>query len=218
MPVLELRGVSKVVEGRSVLRGVDLSVGEGDVVLLKGPNGSGKTTLIRVAVGLLRPTSGAVLYRGRDVYSSASANWEYRRRVGYASEREEYPYWLSVEEYLEFYAGLRGEDFGELRDRALELAEELGFSKFWGYKVRELSHGNLRKLSLVRALLLGSELFVLDEPFVGLDEEGVSGLLRVIEGYAKSGKAVVVSGHMLPEGLKHSKLYLVRDGTVSLSA
>jgi heme exporter protein A len=169
-PHVLCRGLVRRFGERAVLRGVDLAVEQGELVLLTGPNGAGKTTLLRVLATVLRPNGGSVSVLGSELPRAAG---EARRRLGYLGhEALAYPA-LSARENLELYAALHGVAAGEV-ERALAA---VGLAGRAGGRAGELSRGMRQRLSLARASLHRPQLLLLDEPTAGLDEDG-QGLLR----------------------------------------
>jgi ABC-2 type transport system ATP-binding protein len=173
------------------LDGVTFSVPEGTIVGFAGPNGAGKTTAMRIALGVLEPDRGRVLWDGRD------ADAEVRRRFGYLpEERGLYPK-MKVLEQLVYLARLRGMTKAVARSRAEATIELLGVSERAGDRVESLSLGNQQRVQLAAALVHEPQALVLDEPFAGLDPIGVDVLSDVLRRQASSGVPVLFSSHQL---------------------
>ncbi|PPK98424.1 ABC-type multidrug transport system ATPase subunit [Kineococcus xinjiangensis] len=173
-PALRLRGVSRRFgRGPEVLRGVDLDVEPGQVVLLRGGNGSGKTTLLRVAAGILAPDAGSAERFGP---------------VGYQPQTGgEPPPRLAVRTWLGFTTGRR-------REEACRMLAELG-GPAPHRPLAELSGGSLAKVLLASALTAGTGLAVLDEPFAALDAGSVPVAARLVTRAAERGAAVLLTDH-----------------------
>ena len=162
--ILQARGLVKRFGASSILRGIDLTVEPGQVLLVLGENGSGKTTLLRILAGLASPTAGEVVLSGRPFRATDTAS---RRLVGFLSHRSHLYDELSVRENLLFAARLFGlSQAAELVQRAIadarleEKADE---------RVGRLSRGMQQRAALARAFLHQPRFFLLDEPFTGLD-------------------------------------------------
>ena len=189
-PLLEARGLFKSYGRNQVLKGVDLSLFEGDRYFLFGPNGAGKTTLVRVLTGLTGTDSGEVLVSGRPVDRDDD---DTRARIGVLSH-EPYLYGeLSALENLEFFGSLyRVPDVGA---RARGMLKEVGLHARAHDRVDTLSRGTRQRLGLARALLHDPDLVFLDEPYTGLDLGAVETLERMLRALSEAGRAVLVITH-----------------------
>lgn len=168
---LRLEGITRSFGGPPVLRGLSLSLREGEKAAVVGPNGSGKSTLIRIAAGLLRPGAGSVRLFGGDPWKERSA----RRRVGVAGHEAWLYEGLTARENLRFYARLQ-----RVRDPpADDLLKRFGLPA--DRPVATFSRGMRQRLNLARALLHRPGLLLLDEPLSHLDAEGREVLGRTLD-------------------------------------
>ena len=155
------------------LASVDLAVPEGSIYALVGPNGAGKTTLIKLAMNILQPTAGTAEVLGKASHAMTGRDLN---RIGYVSENQEYPEWMTVGAMLAY---LR--PFYPTWDRALEQQLMAQFDLPPERKIRQLSRGMRMKAAMAAALAFRPALLVLDEPFSGLDplvrDELIMGLL-----------------------------------------
>lgn len=211
MSLLQARGLEKSFGWRTVLRGVDLEVGEGEVAVLFGPNGAGKSTLLRLLAGLSRPSRGQVLFRGQPRERDPLL---FRRSLGVVSHGPFlYPH-LTGEENLVFFGRLYGLERPERKAR--ELLEAFGLSLFGRDAVSTYSRGMVQRLALARALLHEPALLLLDEPFTGLDESGKSLLTSLLRSFRERGGAVLMVSHDIGESLSLADRYLVlEDGRIA---
>ena len=176
-PAVRCGGLERRFGDRLALAGVDLEVGEGQVVLLTGPNGAGKTTLLRILATVLKPTAGTAEVSGHELPKEATA---VRGRVGYAGhEALVYP-GLTARENLELYAALHGSPEAAVAGAL----DRVGLATRATTRVSELSRGMRQRLSLARATLHGPALLLLDEPTTGLDDDGRDVLRSVLAGGA----------------------------------
>ncbi len=187
--------IRKDYAGRRVLDGLDLRVGKGETVFIKGENGSGKTSVLKIAAALSRPAAGRAQVAGFDTVSSPE---QVRRRVGFVSHEDCLYEGLSAFENLRFFCELQS--IGNAAFRAEELIEifEIPFSRRQG--CGSLSAGMKKRISIARAVSHNPEVLLLDEPFSGLDRRGSEILSQEFERLKNSGAAALVSTHGNFEG------------------
>jgi len=159
---VEVRNVTAGYRGKVVLYDVNIVFRSGVNVVI-GPNGAGKTTLFRVCSGVLKPYKGVVLVGGRNVYYDSSV----RSVIGYLSHLDGLVGGLTVRENLMFYAKIY--NLSDIDARILELAKEFGVENLLNTPVAHLSHGQRRRVALIRVLLHNPQVLLLDEPSNGLD-------------------------------------------------
>ena len=170
---LRVRGLSKAFRGTWALRDVDLDLGPGETLVLFGPNGSGKTTFLKILATLIRPTRGAATLGGVDLVRGRE---QVRRRVGLASHGSYLYEDLTPRENLAFAAALYGE---KPADGTVTAAmDRVGLGRVSGERVRTLSSGMKRRVTLARLLVHQADLWLLDEPYTNLDQEAT----KIFEG------------------------------------
>jgi heme ABC exporter ATP-binding subunit CcmA len=190
---IRLRGLVQGYGGAPVLAGLDLDVGAGRVVALHGPNGAGKTTLLRLLATRLRPAAGEARVLGFDVVREAH---EVRARVAslpvfggaYAA--------LSGRENLRLAAALRGLD--PHASPVAELLERVGLARAADHLVRAYSSGMRKRLALARLLLADAPVWLLDEPYAALDEDGQALVDALVSEARDAGRTVLLASHDLP--------------------
>jgi ABC-2 type transport system ATP-binding protein len=184
------RGLRKKFRSVVALQGLDLDVPESSIYALVGPNGAGKTTLIKTLMNIHRPTSGRSEVLGMDSRKLAGKCFE---RIGYVSENQECPNWMTVEYFLRFL-----QPFYPTWDRKLAAEMLARFHLPGDRKLGQLSRGMRMKAQLISSLAYRPRLIVLDEPFTGLDamvrDELIEGLLALAEG-----TTIFISSHDLNE-------------------
>jgi ABC-2 type transport system ATP-binding protein len=192
--MLEARSLVKRFYGHAIVDHVSFAVHAGEVVGYLGPNGSGKTTTTRILTGLLEPTSGAVLFDGREVRLDPL---EFRRRLGYVPEEPHlYPF-LSGREHLELVGRLR-EMPAPAMDRKIDaLLELFGLSDAAEQGIAAYSKGMKQKILVIAALLHDPDVLIFDEPDSGLDVTASLMLRHLVANLAARGKAVLYTSHVL---------------------
>ncbi|MGJ5818758.1 ABC transporter ATP-binding protein [Paludibaculum fermentans] len=176
--------------GTEALRGLDLDVPEGSIYAFVGPNGAGKTTAIQTILNLRRPTTGRAQVLGCD---SRTLPPEAFQRIGYVSENQRLPDWMTVRQFFDYLQPLY-----KTWDDSLHAELRRQFDLPPDRKLKQLSRGMKMKAALASALVFRPQLLILDEPFTGLDplvrDELVHGLLDRAEGMT-----IFVSSHDLAE-------------------
>jgi branched-chain amino acid transport system ATP-binding protein len=212
--VLRLEGVTVDIEASRILRGVSLEVGDRELVCLVGRNGAGKTTTLRTVMGYLRPVTGRITFRGRDLVGLPTHAIA-RLGVGFAPEESEVFGDLTVAENVELATWTRPSP----RPAAERLARAWAvFPQLRRYLRRggtQLSGGERKMLSVARALALDPELLVLDEPFEGLAPTVVPALAASIAQIARLGVSLLIAEsniHHVPR--ETSRLYVLERGEI----
>ena len=182
---------------KTALDGVDLHVNFGRIVGLLGPNGSGKTTLIKLANGLLQPTSGSIKVAGMAPGPDTKA------LVSYLPDADWLPDWMRVEELVEMFRDFYGTPsqakayIGFDADKANEMLARLNIAP--NARLKTLSKGNKEKVQLVLAMSRNARLYLLDEPIGGVDPAARDYILNtIISNYSKDA-TVVISTHLIAD-------------------
>src|SRR5438034_6769287 len=214
--VLRTRNLSKQYGKRLAVDRLDLEIGHAELFGFLGPNGAGKTTTIRMALGLIAPTSGAVEILGHDVRKHRA---EVLPRVGALVESPALYGYLSGRDNLRAFGDLLG---GVSRRRIDEVLEIVALKGRERDRVKTYSMGMKQRLGLAIALLNDPELLILDEPANGLDPAGIVEMRDLLRGLVAAGKTVFISSHVLSDVqqictrvaiINHGKL--IRVATVS---
>lgn len=212
-PVVQLRGAVTLLGRFPALAGIDLDVAAGEIVLLRGPNGAGKTTLLRLCAGLLPVTRGEARVLGHDLADRRQAR-ALRRRVGLLGHATGLYDDLTVGDNVRFWGRAAGADPADI-DAALAACGLAG--RLAGLVVASLSAGQRRRTSLACLLARRPELWLLDEPHAGLDQEGRDMLDGLVQRAVERGATVVLSSHELDraEALAH-RVVTLAGGTTDL--
>jgi len=190
MAAIEFDGLTKSYGEVLAVDGVSFEVSEGEIFGYLGANGAGKTTTIRVLMGLLSPTAGDVRLLGHDVTDEA-ALIKAKRDVGYLPDDIQFDEGATGREIIDLHADIKGD---ERSDELLEL-----FDPPVDRKIREYSHGNVKKLGIVTAFMHDPDLVVLDEPTGGLDPLMKQRFADFVRSEREEGLTVFFSSHILSE-------------------
>ena len=212
--LLRTEALVKEYGGRRVVNGVSLSVRAGEIVGLLGPNGAGKTTSFYMTIGLIRPTSGKVFFRGRSVARQPM----YRRArlgMGYLAQEPSIFRNLTVAQNVVAILETLPLTRRERRARLRHLLEELGISHVAKQKAYTLSGGERRRLEITRALVTSPSMMLLDEPFSGVDPIAVNDVQQIIRELRARGLGILITDHNVRETLAVvDRAYLICEGKV----
>jgi heme exporter protein A len=211
--MIEVRKLTKRFGLKTVLRGVDFNVEQGEFVALLGPNGAGKTTFLRILASLSRPSLGDVRVAGYRLPAQASA---VRRRLGVVSHLPLLYGDLTAEENLRFYGRMYG--VLELSQRVDEVLQLVGLAARRRDLVRTFSRGMQQRLAIGRAVLHDPDVMLFDEPHTGLDQDASVMLDGVLREVAARGRTVVMTSHDLARASDlASRFDVISRGTIVAS-
>ena len=186
--MLESKNLTKVFGGKTAVDHVSLQLEKGHVYAMLGPNGSGKTTWMKMAAGLIKPTSGEILFDGQPV------GVESRKHIAYMSTEPYFYTWMNVKDVGKYYEDFF-EDYSPERYQALlarmELTEDL--------KCKNLSSGMMAKLKIAVTMARDAQVYMLDEPFNGIDLLTRDEIRASILDYATEDKLLLLSSHLVEE-------------------
>lgn len=205
-------GLVKVYGERTVVNGMNVECSCGEIVGILGPNGAGKTTTFYMVVGLVKPESGSVMFRGKDV-TRLPVYIRARMGLGYLAQEasifRKLSVWNNVMAILETLPMTRA----ERKARAEELLTPFDLMKVANQPAYTLSGGERRKLEIARALVRKPAILMLDEPFAGVDPLSVNEIQEIIRRLAASGLGILITDHNVRETLSVvNRAYLVYDG------
>jgi|SRR5215831_3865802 len=192
--MLEVRDVSKRYGALTAVSHVSFTVGSGEVLGYLGPNGSGKSTTVKMLVGLMPPTTGAILLDGQDIQTVLT---EYKAQVGYVPEEAHVYTYLTGPEYLRLVGRLRGIDGPALERKIDRFLKIFGLDTDYHALLSAYSKGMRQKILLSAALLHNPRILVLDEPVSGLDVSTALMLRGVVRTLAANKRLVFYSSHEL---------------------
>lgn len=180
--------------GILALDAVTFSVIQGEIFGLLGPNGAGKTTFLKVALGIVQPSSGRITITGRRPSDPRSRN-----KVGYLPENHRFPIHLTGLGLLQFTGRQYGLSPSEINSRADLLLPLVGMEKWGQTKIRKYSKGMQQRIGLAQALVPDPDVLMLDEPTDGVDPVGKIEIRKIMERVRGEGKSIVLNSHLLAE-------------------
>jgi len=210
-PAIKIEQVHKSFGALHALKGVDLTIEQGEFFALLGPNGAGKSTLINLLAGLLRPSSGSLKVMGYDVLKDYR---QARLALGVVPQELVFDPFFNVREMLRFQAGYFGR--GKENDAWVdEIIESLGLTDKAHVNMRRLSGGMKRRALIAQALAHKPPVIVLDEPTAGVDVELRQMLWEFIKKLNRQGHTIILTTHYLEEAeTLCSRVGLMKDGQI----
>ena len=193
-PAIETRGLRKFYGSKAAVDGLDLTVPAGSFFGFLGPNGAGKTTTIHMLIGLIPPTSGEAEVLGLRLETQLL---EIKKRIGVVPDESALFDRLTGTEFLEFVGRMYGLDRQVTSERARELLELFELDQQPRKLVAEYSKGMKKRAALAAALIHRPQLFLLDEPFEGVDPMGARLMKEILLGQVRQGATIFLTSHVL---------------------
>lgn len=215
--LLETKNLIKSYGGRRVVDGLSISVGRSEIVGLLGPNGAGKTTTFYMAVGIVQPNEGQILFDNDDI-TKKSIHQRSRLGMGYLAQEPSIFRKLTVEQNIMAILETLNISPRERKKRLESLLEELNIAHLAKSKAYTLSGGERRRLEITRALVTNPSFLLLDEPFSGIDPIVVAEAQEIIKELKNRGLGILLTDHNVRETLSITdRAYLVADGRILIS-
>lgn len=192
--MIELNDLHKHFGDVRAVDGITLTVGRGEFFAVLGPNAAGKTTTIKMIVGLIKPTRGTARVAGFDIQE---ASLEARKRLSYVPD---FPFLydkLTPWEFLRFTGQLFRMDDARIRKATDELIPRFNLEEWLQKPIEGLSHGTRQRVAIASALMHDPEVFVIDEPMVGLDPHHARVVKDILKERSKTGMTVFLSTHQI---------------------
>ena len=194
--ILEIRHLSKAFGSHVVLRDIDFTVRPGDVTSIIGASGSGKSTLLRCINLLETPTSGEIVFHGKDVTGKDVKVTEYRSKVGMVFQSFNLFNNMTVlDNCMVGQVKVLKKSKEEARENAMKYLDRVGMAPYIKAKPRQISGGQKQRVAIARALAMEPEVLLFDEPTSALDPEMVGEVLEVMRGLADDGMTMLVVTH-----------------------
>ena len=204
-------GLTKQFKNTLAVKNISFKINKGKIIGLLGPNGCGKSTTIGMMLGLIKPSSGAVIINGQNIEHNRTKLLE---KMNFISPYVELPKKLTVEENLKVYGRLYG--VKNLQHKISDLMEKLNLFDFKSRKTGELSSGQKNRVSLAKALINDPEILLLDEPTASLDPDVGDYIRGFIESYASNkGATILLASHNMNEVERLCyEVLMMKDGEI----
>ncbi len=213
--ILQIHHLSKSFGSNLVLRDVDFAVDRGDVISIIGASGSGKSTLLRCINLLETPSSGEILYHGKNVLARGTNPAAYRARVGMVFQSFNLFNNMTVlENCIVGQVRVLKRDREAAREHAMEYLEKVGMAPYVNARPRQISGGQKQRVAIARAMAMDPEVLLFDEPTSALDPEMVGEVLNVMRRLAESGMTMLVVTHEMAFARDVSRRVVYMNGGV----
>ena len=193
--MIEVKNLVKNYGKYEAVKGISFKVDTGEVVGFLGPNGAGKSTTMNIITGYISASSGEVSIDGFDILKNPK---EAKKRIGYLPEIPPLYTDMTVTEYLEFVADLKGIKKNEIKPMLADIMDKIKITHVSGKVIKNLSKGYRQRVGLAQALVGYPEVLILDEPTVGLDPKQIIEIRDVIKDLSKT-HTIILSSHILSE-------------------
>lgn len=212
MTILELQNVTGGYTRKPVIENLSFTIGKGELVGLIGLNGAGKSTTIKHIIGTLLPREGEIRLNGIALKENMEV---YRSQFSYIPETPVLYEELTLKEHLEMTAMAYGLEESEWEKRAEILLKEFRMERRLNWFPSHFSKGMRQKVMIMCAFLVDPSLYIIDEPFVGLDPLGIQSLLEQMDKKKKEGASILMSTHILSTAEKYcDRIILLHEGRV----
>lgn len=214
--MINIKNLYKTFGKNEVLKGIDMTVNQGEVVAIIGPSGSGKSTLLRCMNLLETPTSGEVIFKEHSLTSKNTELEKLRQQMGMVFQNFNlFPHKKVIDNIILAPSLLKKDKQSNLKKQAQELLDKVGLSDKADAYPSQLSGGQKQRVAIARALAMNPEVLLFDEPTSALDPEVVGDVLKVMKDLAKEGMTMVVVTHEMNFARDVSdKVVFMADGVI----
>ena len=179
---------------KKIFENINLSLGFGKIILLKGKNGSGKTTLLKTIINIIEPSSGSIYWKGKPLKKNL---YDFYNHITYISDRTTSLRKLSVRENINIWKKLFLSKTG--KSQIENILKTMKLDSYLNQRVGELSLGETKKLELLRLILEDKKIWILDEPLSNLDEETIDILAHTFQDHRSKEGSIIFSSHQNSE-------------------
>ncbi|TFD97657.1 ABC transporter ATP-binding protein [Jeotgalibacillus sp. R-1-5s-1] len=206
MSLLEINKLTGGYTRKPVLNEIDFSMNKGQIVGLIGLNGAGKSTTIKHIIGLMEPHSGTVSINGKELKHDPD---QYRKQFSYIPEAPILYDELTLEEHLKLTAMAYGLNEAEVEERVPDLLKKFRMEGKLKWFPAHFSKGMKQKVMIMCAFLINPSLYIIDEPFVGLDPLAIQSLLNLMEEMKEGGAGILMSTHILATAERYCDSFII---------
>lgn len=208
--MIEIKNLTKKYGDSTVVNDISFDVDDGSITGFIGPNGSGKTTTLKMATGVLTPTSGTVLLNGIDI---SRHSIEAKKQFGFVSDSPDHFLRLTGLEYVNFMADMYDVPSEGRGKFILDYAERFDIARSLNTRILAYSHGMRQKIMIIGCLIHNPSIWILDEPMLGLDPQSAFELKSMMKEHVKNGNSVLFSTHVLEVAEKLcDKVVIIKKG------
>lgn len=208
-PIIAVEKLTKKFGSFTAVNEISFEVMKGEIFGFLGANGAGKTTAMKILIGISRPTSGKVIVAGYDIYKDRE---KIKKSIGYMSQRFSLYNDLTIKENIEFFGGIYGLGWREIRSKSAELVERLGLQDKFSRPISELPLVWKQKLAFSVALLHDPRIIFLDEPTGGVDPVTRRVFWNMIYEAAHRGVTIFVTTHYMDEAEYCNRVSMMVEG------
>jgi len=207
--LIEVKNLTKYYGKKIALDNLSFTVKKGEVLGFLGPNGAGKSTAMKIITCYLSPTEGTVTVDGLDVFNDSL---EVRRRIGYLPEHPPLYLDMTVKDYLEFAAKIKGVSRKKMRDCVDSNVEKCGLQRYYKSYCNSLSKGYRQRVGIAQAIVHDPKILILDEPTIGLDPIQIVEIRNLIKSFGGD-HTVILSTHILSEvDMTCERVIIINEG------
>ena len=179
---------------KKIFENINLSLGFGKIILLKGKNGSGKTTLLKTIINIIEPSSGSIYWKGKPLKKNL---YDFYNHITYIGDKTTSLRQLSVKENINIWKKIFLSKTG--KSQIKNILKTMKLDRYLNQKVNELSFGETKKLELLRLILEDKKIWILDEPLSNLDEETIDILAHTFQDHRSKEGSIIFSSHQNSE-------------------
>ena len=214
MHSLEITGLKKSYNGKTIVSDISLNINSGEVVGLLGPNGAGKTTTFYMILGLITPDAGLIFLDGEDM-GGAPMYKRARKGIGYLPQEASVFRKLKVDDNIRAVLEIIDTDKKTREEKLKKIIMEFNLSQIAGSFGYQLSGGERRKVEIARAISVDPVFMLLDEPFAGIDPLAVNELKKTLRQLTEKGIGLIITDHNVRETLSITdRAYIISDGRI----